>query len=100
MRQLPLAAVITTPFIDRMLTFLWLLSKLQFPPLYSSNSEVYFSAESASFLPFQIVGKLRRAHHSIIVCAVPCHLEQILFEYSTIEKKISIQFSIFKSLNI
>lgn len=41
-----------------MLTFLWLLSKLQFPPLYSSNFKVYFCSRGASFSLFEIVAIL------------------------------------------
>lgn len=55
---MPLSTVITTPFIDKMLTFLLLLSKLQFPPLYGCNFEVYFGCTGAFFFTDEIVAIL------------------------------------------
>lgn len=56
-RRLPLPAVIAPPpSIERTLTSLrLLLSKLQFPPLSTSNFQVYFCGRGASFLLYKIV---------------------------------------------
>ena len=54
-----------------MLIFLWLLSKLQFPPLYSSNFEVYFCRSAASFSLFEIVAILTSDEHEAATSAPP-----------------------------